>query len=123
MNIFREDYIIRNYLTQNLDDILSQLNPEEDEDAFTFVQTVTEAADNYSKHINICTYKLRDIYNTTYGGTDWTEFAKANHKEPFFGLSRTLIEKPEEYRDKRTEVILKRCQRLKGAIEIVNRYK
>ena len=42
-DINREDYVIKNYLEETLDDVMSQLDPSEDADAFAFVKKVTDA--------------------------------------------------------------------------------
>jgi T4 RnlA family RNA ligase len=122
MNVFREDYIIANYLGQTLDDIMSQLDPAEDNDAFIFVETVTDAINNYINHIDECTKSLKEKFVNEYR-SEWRYFAKFCNKEPYFGLSRTLIETPEEYRRRRNEMIIKNAFRLKGAKNIVDRWK
>lgn len=121
-NVFREDYVIKNYLEETLDDLMSQLDPKEDTDAFEFVDSVTEAINNYIEHIDSCTEKLKLVFETEYD-SKWHYFAKFNNKEPYFGLSRTLIEKPGEYNFRKIEMILKKSYRLKGAKEIIERWK
>ena len=122
MNVFREDYIISNYFAQTLDDLISQLSPDEDKDAFTFIEGVTAAINNYIAHIDKLVFAIRDRFSSEYN-SDWTSFAKALYREPYFGLSRTLIETPDEYRRRRNEMIIKNTHRLKGAKEIVEKWK
>lgn len=120
-NVFREDYVIKNYLEQTLDDLMSQLDPVEDKDAFDFVERVTKAIDNYISHIDECTSKLRNIYKNEYD-SNWHYFAKFNNAQPYFGLSRTLIETPEDYHRKKIEMILKKSYRLKSAKQLIDRW-
>ena len=121
-NVFREDYVIKNYLEETLDDIMTQLDPKEDTDAFEFVETVTGAIDNYIAHIDACTSKLKLIYENEYEDK-WHYFAKFNNKEPYFGLTRTLIDKPDQYNFRKVEMILKKAYRLKTAKQIIDRWK
>jgi len=122
MNVFREDFIIESYLKETLDDIMSQLNPEEDKDAFSFMNTVMGAINSYIKHIDQCTYKLKEKFEKEYN-SEWHYFAKFCNKEPYFGLARSLIETPDEYHRRRTEMILKKSFRLKGAKDLIDRWK
>lgn len=121
-NVFREDYVIKNYLEQTLDDVLSQLDPKEDNDAFKFVAKVTGAIDNYISYIDECTTKLREKYYGTYK-SNWLQFAKENSKEPYFGLSRNLIETPDDYNRRKVEMILKKAYKLKKAEQLIERWK
>lgn len=121
MNVFREDYIIENYLKENLDDIMSQLDPKEDKDAFAFVDNVAKAVDNYIKYIDKCTYELKNKFINEYN-SDWHNFAVSCNKEPFFMLSKNLIETPDLYHHKRSEMIIKNAYRLKGAKQLVDKW-
>ena len=121
-NVFREDYVISNYLGETLDDLMTQLNPKEDNDAFEFVKTVTGAINNYIAYIDKCTSKLKLIYEKEYDDK-WHYFAKFYNKEPYFGLARTLIDRPEEYNFRKVEMILKKTYRLKTAKQIVDKWK
>jgi hypothetical protein len=121
-NVFREDYVIQNYLLESLDDIMAQLDPKEDTDAFTFVKEVTEAMDNYMDFIDKKTQELKDKYHNEFQ-SEWIIFATACHKDLFFGLTRTLIENPVEYNRKKVEMILKTTSKLKGAKNIIDRWK
>ena len=121
-NVFREDYVIQNYLLETLDDIMSQLNPKEDLDAFKFVEEVTASINNYMDFIDRTTQKLKDRYNSEFK-SDWVPFATSCHKNAFFGLTRTLIENPVEYNKKKVEMILKNASKLKGAKNLVDRWK
>lgn len=120
-NVFREDYIIKNHLDETLDDIMSQLDPKEDIDAFVFVKKVTKSIHNYMVHIDSETSHLKKRFEEEYN-SQWHYFAKFCNKEPYFGLAKTLIEKPGEYRNKKKEMILKKTYRLKSAKELVERW-
>ena len=120
-NVFREDYVIRNYLEETLDDLMSQLDPKDDMDAFEFVNRAVGSINNYMSQIDAKTAALKKKFEEEYK-SEWHYFAKFCHKEPYFGLSRTLIERPEEYRDKKIEMILKKTYRLKSAKELVDRW-
>jgi T4 RnlA family RNA ligase len=122
MNVFREDYVIANYLGETLDDILCQLNPDEDVDAFAFVKTVTGSIDNYIVHIDKFTEALKDKFINKYN-SNWPAFASDCHKEAYFGLARHLIETPAAYNRKRSDFIIKMTFRLKNAKEIVEKFK
>jgi len=121
-SVFREDYIINNYLNETLDDVMTQLDPKEDADAFEFVDSVCNAINKYIKEIDQFTYKLKKVYKKDHN-SDWTSFAIHNHKEPYFGLSNFLIYKPEEYAKRKIEFIIKRTSKLKKAKELVEKYK
>jgi T4 RnlA family RNA ligase len=120
-NVFREDYIIKNYLAETLDDIMSQLDPKEDKDAFDFVKRTINSVNNYMVQIDTKTKALKTRFENEFN-SEWNSFAKSCHKEPYFGLSRTLIENPDEYMQKKIEMILKKTYRLKSAKELVDRW-
>jgi T4 RnlA family RNA ligase len=119
-NVFREDYVIKNYYEETLDDIISQLDPKEDEDAFKFIDTVTGAVDNYSAYIDKCVDELRDKLENYYIN-DWADFAKNCHKKPFFGFVKFW--NTEEYRRRKIEFILQKAYRLNRAKSIVEKWK
>jgi T4 RnlA family RNA ligase len=120
-NINREDYIIKNYLGETLDDVMSQLDPAEDADAFRFVEMVTKAIDNYIIHVDDSVQKLVDLYNSSFYFGHWAKFATDKHKTAFFGLARTKIENPENYPKKKKEFILTRTFHLKNAKQIIEK--
>jgi T4 RnlA family RNA ligase len=120
-NIFREDYVIDNYLNEKLDDLLAQLDEKEDADAFKFVERVINAVDNYLKAINIGVERLKRVYETEFN-SDWTEYAKNNHAEAFFGLSVTAIQKPENYNSRKVEFIINNTKHLKKAQSFVEKW-
>ena len=101
-NVFREDYVIQNYLLETLDDIMSQLDSKEDVDAFKFVEKVITALNAYMKNIDEKTEILKSRFINEFSN-NWVNFATACHKELYFGLSRTLIEKPVEYNERSEE--------------------
>lgn len=118
-NVFREDYVIRNYLQETLDDVLSQLDPELDRDAHVFVKRVTRAVDMYMKKIDEKVRRLERLYTEEYD-KDWNKFAKERHKEAFFGLARNFIN-DHLYKDKKVEHVLKLIQKLSRARDLVER--
>lgn len=120
MNIFREDYVISNYFNETLDDVVSQLDPEGDEDAFKFVEKVKNAIANWSNHIDEHVNNLLKEYKTY---SSWSEYAKNNSKKPYFGLSVTKIKTPNEYNNKKIIYMLKESKRLMNAKEIVEKFK
>lgn len=121
MNIFREDYVINNYLNENLDDIISQLDEKEDEDAFMFVDRVKLAVDNYIKAIDEGVARLVKIYEDEYKST-WHYFAKFNNKEAFFGLAVNVIQRPEEFNKRKIEFIINKTKHLKKAQFFVDKW-
>ena len=122
-DINREDYVIKNYLTETLDDIMTQLDPVEDSDAYAFVSKVTKAIDNYVIHIDETVQELVDAYNSSFYFGQWAKFATDKHKAAFFGLARTKIEQPENYQKKKKEIILALTFHLKQAKQIVEKWK
>lgn len=120
-HIFREDYIIRNYYEQTLDDVLCQLDPIEDKDAFEFVDKVTHAIDRYSNHIDECVEEMTKLLNLTYEN-DWTSFATTMHKKPYFGYVKFWIEDKEKYKKHKIDNVLALTYRLKRAQEIVDKW-
>ena len=122
-NVFRADYVIKNYLGKTLDDLMSQLDPVEDEDAFAFVKEVTNAIDNYLAHVDACAFELKAKYEKHFGPDKWHYFAKFHNKEPYFGLARNLIETPGDYNRRKIEMVLKRTYRLKNAEQLVEKWK
>ena len=120
-NIFREDYVITNYYNETLDDIISQLDPKENEDAFKFIDLVTGAVDNYSNYIDECVKKLIDRYENYYLN-DWADFAKNEHKKAFFGFARFWYDK-NEYKKRKIDFILQKAYKLNRAKDIVEKWK
>lgn len=120
-NAFREDYIISNYYNQTLDDILTQFHPEEDADAINFINTVTNAVDNYSNHIDNKVALLQKKWKEEFK-ENWSSFATKCHKEPYFEFVKFFDDK-DEYKKRKINFILKRAYRLNDAKEIVKKYK
>ena len=121
MNIFREDYVIRNYLEENLDDIVGQLDPEGDKDAFKFIDQVKLAVDNQIKDIDDKIKQFIKIYKNVFN-LDWCDFAKFACKLPYFGLAVTVIQKPELYNKKKIEFIINKTKHLKKAQQFVDKW-
>jgi T4 RnlA family RNA ligase len=122
-NVFREDYVICNYLNEALDDLMSMLHPVDDADAFLFVDKVVKSTNNFMAHIDSCVDKLMDEYNSSFYTGHWGKFATDKHREPFFGLFRTKIEKPEEYTTRKKEQVLAMTYHLKQAKQIIETWK
>ena len=121
MNIFREDWVIKNYLEEKLDDIVSQLDEKEDEDAFKFVDRVKLAVDNYIKVMDENVEKLIKVYETEYKST-WHYFAKFNNKEAFFGVAVIAIQRPEQYNKRKIDFIINKTKHLKKAQSFVDKW-
>jgi T4 RnlA family RNA ligase len=120
-NIFREDYVAHHYINDTLDDLVTLLNPEEDKDAFNFIGKVSKAIDNYIEHINFQTSTLKERFRNEFD-SNWVAFATSCHKEPFFGLVKTRIEKPEEYKKRLTELVINRTSHLKESKELIEKW-
>ena len=120
-NVFREDWVIKNYLEEKLDDIVSQLDKKEDEDAFKFIDRVKLAVDNYIKIIDENVYKLVNVYETEYN-SDWHYYAKFNNNEAFFGLSVQAIKQPDNYNKKKLDFIINKTKHLKKAKFFVDKW-
>jgi T4 RnlA family RNA ligase len=120
-NCFREDYVISNYYSETLDDILSQFNTEDDADAIKFINTVTHAIDNYSGHIDTKVALLQERLKTEFDN-NWSTFATKCHKEPYFEFVKFFDDK-DEYKKRKINFILRKAYRLNDAKEIVEKYK
>jgi len=121
-SIFREDYIIKNYYEETLDDVLAQLDPNEDKDAFDFVNVVTHAIDKYSNHIDECVEEMANQLNLNYN-EDWSKFATEMHKKPYFQYVKFWIQDKNEYKKRKIENVLALTYRLKRAQQIVEKWK
>lgn len=121
-NIFREDYIIKNYLNGNLDDIVSQLHPENDKDALEFIENIEESINSYSSSIDKYVFDLYLIFESKYLG-DWKEFSINCEKLPYFQLCSVYHNARDSYYRRKKEFILGRTSKLKGAKEIIERFK
>ena len=119
VNIFREDYVIKNYLKETLDDAMQELNMTDDADAFRFVDKVKGAVTNWSAFIDKKTDELAELYKTY---EKWGTFAFENRKAPFFSLGRTKIETPENYKSRKIDFMLKQTYHLNEAKFIVEKW-
>lgn len=122
MHIFREDYVIHNYLKETLDDATQELNMTDDADAFKFIERVKVAVNNWSNYIEEKVDELVNAYNSDFYFGHWAKFATDKHKSAFFGLARTKIDKPEEYSKKKIEYMLVKTRHLTDAKNIVEKY-
>ena len=121
MHIFREDYIIENYLKETLDDVTQELNVIDDIDAFKFINKVTESVNNWSDYIEDKVNELVDLYDNKYN-KDWNKFATENHRSCGFGLSKIKIDNLQNYRDEKIEYMLKSTRTLMKAKRIIEKY-
>ena len=122
MNIFREDFVIKHYLEESLDDVTQELNTTDDADAFKFIERVKTAVNSWSNYIEENVNELVDTYNSSFYFNNWAKFATDKHKSGFFGLARKKIEKPEEYRKHKTTYMLNAAKHLYNAKHIVEKY-
>lgn len=120
-NIFREDYVIRNYLEETLDDLLSQLDPTEDSDAYKFVDKSSSAVSNYIRHIDKEVNILFNIFNNVYDG-NWTKFATDKHTERYFGLIKSKIISVDHYNEHKVKYILNKTKKLELARAFVDEW-
>jgi len=123
VNIFREDFVITNFLEETLDDATQELNMTDDADAFKFIEMVKGAISNWSNHIEGGVDKLVAEYNTSFYFSNWSKFATDKHKAAFFGLARTKIETPELYAKKKVGYMLNAAKHLMHAKNIVDKFK
>jgi len=122
VNIFREDFVIANYLTEKLDDAMQELNMTDDADAFKFVNNVKVAVTNWAKHIEEGVDALVAEYNTTFYFQNWSKYATNKHTAPFFGLARKKIENPNEYIKHKIGYMLNATKHLYDAKHIVEKW-
>jgi len=121
MNIFREDYVIRNYLEETLDEVISQLDYVDDEDAFKFIDNVKLAVNNKLKDIDNKVNLLVEKYNIVYN-KDWVKYAIGENKSAYFGLSKIMIYDSEKFNERKIEYILKKTKRLQNARFFVEKW-
>jgi len=123
VNIFREDFVIKNFLEETLDDATQELNMTDDADAFKFIDMVKGAISNWSNHIEAGVTKLVDEYNSSFYFGHWSKFATDRHKAAFFGLARTKIETPELYSKRKVGYMLNAAKHLMDSKNIVEKFK
>ena len=120
-NIFREDFVIKNYLEEKIDDILTQLDPNLDKDAYDFVNNIINAVNNYYSKVEKELDNLEHIYNMEYL-QDFKEFARNHYFDKYFNIFKTYIRTG----DKKNAIyndLLKRTNKLKKAKEFIKQYK
>jgi len=120
-NIFRPDYVIKNYLENKIDDIISQLDPSEDKDAFEFVKIVKNAVNNFLIYIDKSIYEFKNDYDIKYN-KDWNKFATDNYKKAFFNLANIFIKYPEKYNESKKEFIIKMNYKLNNAKNFIEKW-
>jgi T4 RnlA family RNA ligase len=121
-SIFREDYIIFNYLNETLDDVLSNLNSVDDEDAFKFVNEVKAAVMKWSSHIDSKVDELYDLYMNRYS-KDWIAFASNQHRSKYFNLTKVRIQRQDLYSKEKVKYMLSKTSKLMEAKKIVEQFK
>jgi len=119
-NIFREDYVIHNYLDEKLDDIISQLDKDTDQDAYDFIDIVVDATKNFMKILDDQMVMYYNLYTVTYG-YDFKQFAINHNKDKFFNMFKNYLNK-EEYNKRKIEFIKNRTRKLKRAKEFIELY-
>lgn len=117
-NVFREDYIVKKYLTETLDDVMQELDREYDKDAFEFIDMIIIATNNWIHHINNLTDELVKLYNGNF-----TEFATKYNRKPFFNFAKIKLLNPKDYKEKRTEYMLFNTRKLNMARNIIEKFK
>jgi len=122
VSIFREDYIIKNYLEETLDNVTQSFDMEKDSNVFSFIDMVKNSVNNWSNYIDKNVDRLVSEYSKY--ENDWPKFATNYHKDPFFSLAKVKIfEDKNEYRRKKVEYMLKCTNRLNRAKDIVEEFK
>ena len=121
VNIFREDFIIKNYLEEKLDDIVSQLDYIEDEDAFKFIDNVKLAVNKGIKYIDETVKLMVERYDTVYE-KDWVRYATIESKNKYFALSKVMIYNPEDFNKKKIEYLINNTKRLKEARNFIDKW-
>ena len=125
VSIFIEDFIIQNYLNETLDDVITELNYEDDRDAFDFITNVKVSIVNWSNYIEDCVNELVNAYNDEKGFYfgNWAKFATDKHKSAYFGLAKTKIENSDKYKEKKVEYMLNTSKHLMEAKKLVKKWK
>jgi T4 RnlA family RNA ligase len=121
-DLFREDFIIEKYLNETIDDVIGEIDPIDDKDAFDFIKNVENAVNNWSDHIEECVNMLMDLYLTSYD-KNRSSFAREQNRAAFFGLAMNKIDVPEEYRTRKIKYMLQQSYRLQEARRIVEKWK
>jgi T4 RnlA family RNA ligase len=122
VSIFREDYVIHNYLNETLDDAIQDLNATDDADAFAFIERIKKAVTNWSNFIEEKVNELVEAYNSSFYSNHWVKFATDKHKSPFFGLAKIKIESPELYIERKIKYMLNDTKHLNKAKKIVEHF-
>ena len=118
-NIFREDYIIKNYLNETLDDVTQEIKRIDNADIFIFIDNVINSVNNWSAFIDKTIDEFIEIYKSY---EKWETFASEN-KSLFLGLIRIKIETPELYNKRKIDYMLKRTRHLKESKFIVEKWR
>ena len=124
VNIFREDFVIKNYLLETLDDATQELNMTDDADAFKFIEYVKKAVMNWSDYIENEVDVLYHLYvdEGTFYHNNYIKFATDKHREKFFGLAKVKIERPEIYMKRKLDYMIDQTKHLMDAKRIVEKF-
>lgn len=122
MNVFREDFVIESILTETLDNVTQELSMTDDADAFKFIDRVNVAVIKWSNFIEEGVDKLVNEYNSSFYSGNWIKFATDKNKSAFFGLARTKIERPENYKKNKVSYMLNATKHLTQAKNIVDKW-
>ena len=119
-NIFREDYVIRNYLENKLDDIVAQLDNETDSDAIEFIEKVCLSMDNLLNDIDSKLEKLYKCFTIEFD-SNWPVFATENSGEAYFSLFKFYADDAESYKEQKIQMIIRRSNKLNKARFLVEK--
>jgi T4 RnlA family RNA ligase len=123
VNIFREDFVIKNYLEETLDDATQELNMTDDADAFKFIAIVKEAINRWAANIDVNVDILVTEYAAPFYFNNWAKFATDKHTSKYFGLARKKIEQPENYIKHKIGYMLNATKHLYDAKHIIEKWK
>lgn len=120
-NVFREDYIVRMYLEDKLDEIYTQLDKKYDKDAFEFIEKVKGAVDNYVNYIDEHIEKyFIDLYKNY---RDWDTFAKQFNDFKHLSLLKKRTFGIREYQKSKIRMILNKNRKLKKSQIFIEKWK
>jgi T4 RnlA family RNA ligase len=120
-NVFREDYISSHILNDTIDEVISQLDKEDDADAFEFIDKVKNAVYKWSLDIDEKVFNLKNVYEIRYQ-SDWNKFATENNREAFFSLVKPILESLNTYNKRKIDYMKRQVHRLKEAQRIIEKW-
>jgi len=120
--IFREDYIIKYYLQETLDDVLQNIDREKNTDVFIFIDKVKCAVNNKITDIDKNCDIFFNKYHTHYN-ENWVKFATENHSNQYFGIISNVITKKKDYKKVKVNYIINNySKKLKLARDFVEKW-